>query len=53
MKNKKAMWAWEEVGKWILFILLLIAVAVIIYLLYGGAGGVWERIANVLSLGGD
>jgi len=50
-KMKKATLAWDEVAKWILFLLLLIAVIFVIVLLFGGAEGVWERIKNVLSLG--
>jgi len=52
MKSKKSMWAWEEVGKWILFLILIIALIVIIALLFGGAQGVWERIRNIISFGG-
>jgi hypothetical protein len=43
--------AWEEVGKWILFFLLIIALIIIIALMFGGATGVWDRIRSVLTLG--
>jgi len=51
IKMKKASLAWDELGKWILFLLLIIVVIFIIYLMFGGAQGVWERIKDVLTLG--
>ncbi len=48
---KRASLAWDEIGKWILFLLLIIALLVVIALLFGGAEGVWDRIKAILTLG--
>ncbi len=50
-KMKKASLAWEEIGKWVLFLVLIIILIVIIALFFGGASGIWDKIKSILSLG--
>jgi hypothetical protein len=48
---KRASIAWDETGKWLLFLAVAIAVLIIIIAVSGGIGSVWDRIKAVLTGG--
>ncbi len=48
---KKASLSWDELGKWVLFLILLVVLIIVIVLVFGGASGIWERIKEVLRFG--
>ena len=50
-KMKKASWAWDEVGKWVFFLILLVAIVFILFIMFGGVQGVWEKIKDALFIG--
>ena len=51
IKMKKASLSWDELGKWVLFLILLVVLIIVIVLVFGGASGIWERIKEVLRFG--
>jgi len=48
---KKASITWDEIGKWALVLLLLIALVIVIAILSGNARMLWDKIASIFQVG--
>lgn len=49
--KKKASLAWEETGRWVLFLIIIVIILIVVFILFVGIGNVWDKIAEVLKLG--
>jgi len=50
-RMKRASITWDELAKWVIFILLAIILLVVVVMFFSGSSGIWERIASVLRVG--
>ncbi|MEM4336439.1 MAG: hypothetical protein QXG86_00345 [Candidatus Woesearchaeota archaeon] len=48
----KASITWDEIAKWVIILLLIIALIVIITILSGNASDLWNKLASILQIGG-
>ncbi len=51
MKGKKASMAWEEIGKWILVLALVVVLLVVIGSITGVGNKMWDGLANLFRFG--
>jgi len=49
---KKATIAWDEIGKWALILLLIVALVIVVAILSGSAHDLWDKIASIFQVGG-
>jgi len=49
---KNASLAWDELGRWILFLLVALAIVILIIAFSGGIGSVWEKIKIAMQMRG-